>query len=62
MFGYQRYIWVIKFRQYYRPNNQLLQKAIESLNNNELTIEEILDDDELVNDLKQTNFSQITSQ
>jgi hypothetical protein len=48
-------------RTYYRPNQQLIRSAMEKFNKNELTVEFILDEEDLVNDLRSQSFSQIVS-
>jgi hypothetical protein len=43
----------------YRNNYQIINKAVEKMNRGELTIEDILDDDELVLDVKTNSNSQL---
>jgi len=44
-----------------KNNQALIQKAAERMKNGTLSIEEILDDEDLVNDLKSPSFSQLIS-
>ena len=46
-------------RQFYRPNQQAISRALEKSKRNELTAEDILDEEDLVNDLKSQSFSQL---
>jgi hypothetical protein len=48
-------------RQFYRPNQQAISRALEKSKKNELTVEDILDEEDLVNDLKSQSFSQLIS-
>ena len=46
-------------RNYRRVNQQLINKALEKVDRGELTVEEILDEEEYVFDLKSTSYSQL---
>lgn len=48
-------------RQFYRPNQQAISRALEKNRKNELAVEDILDEEDLVNDLKSQSFSQLIS-
>ena len=48
-------------RQLYRPNQQTISKALDKWRKNELKVEDILDEEDLVNDLKSQSFSQLIS-
>lgn len=50
-----------QYRQMYKNNAQTISRAVEKMKNNQLTIEDILDEEDLVNDLKSPSFSQIIS-
>jgi len=45
----------------YKNNAQAISKATEKMKNNELTVEDVLDEEDLVNDLKSPSFSQLIS-
>ena len=45
----------------YKNNAQTISKACEKMKNNELKVEDILDEEDLVNDLKSPSFSQLIS-
>ncbi len=45
----------------YRNNGQVISKAVEKMKNNQLLIEDVLDEEDLVNDLKSPSFSQLIS-
>ena len=49
------------FRNYRRVNQLLINKALEKIDKGELTIEEILDEDEYVLDLKSSSYSQLSN-
>jgi len=44
----------------YRNNTQIIHKATEKMNRGELKVDDILDDDDLVNDVK-TSLSQLAN-
>ena len=48
-------------RNYRRVNQQLINRALERIERNELTVEDILDEEEFVLDLKSTTYSQLSS-
>lgn len=45
----------------YKNNAQAISKALDKIKKGELLVEEILDDEDLVNDLKSPSFSQLIS-
>ncbi len=45
----------------YKNNAQTISKAAEKMKNNQLLIEDVLDEEDLVNDLKSPSFSQLIS-
>lgn len=47
------------FRSYRRVNPQVIAKALEKLEKGELSIEDILDEEEYVFDLKSTSYSHL---
>ena len=49
------------FRNYRRVNQQIINKALEKVDKGELTIEDILDEEEYVFDLKSSSYSQLSN-
>lgn len=52
---------VFYVRPMYNKNSANVSKAVEKIKNNTLTVEEVLDEEDFVNDLKSPSFSQLSA-
>ena len=48
-------------RNYRRVNQQLINQAIDKMEKDELSVEDLLDEEEYVSDLKISSYSQLSS-